>query len=324
MPGNGLKAKIDRFQQAHRIPAFSYGILKKYGDDQGGYLAALITYYGFLSIFPLLLAFFTIAAWVLKGRANTLHTLAHHLGSYPIIGQAVNSLASHTLSGSVLALVIGLLGLIFGAQGLAQTLIFVCDQIWNIPFFERIGTVAKYLRGLSWYVIFGLGVLATTFLNSLSNVLNWGPAGPYLAALPALVLNMVLFAISFRMLTAKSVPTRALLPGAAVSGLIWTILNSAGIGLTRQLQHTNPLYGSFAGVLGLLAFIYLNARLTLYAAEGNVVGHERLWPRSLSQDTPTEADKRQQENLAKREAHSPEASVTVKVGATSGAGEGTG
>ncbi|MCL2395769.1 MAG: YihY/virulence factor BrkB family protein [Acidimicrobiaceae bacterium] len=311
--GNGLKAKIDRFQQEHTVPAFVYGIVKKYGDDQGSYLAALITYYGFLSIFPLLLAFFTIAAWVLKGRESTLHTLEHHLGSYPIIGQAVTSLAGHTLSGSVLALVVGLVGLILGAQGLAQTLIFVCDQIWNIPYHERISTLPKYLRGIEWYAVFGLGVIASTFLNSLARVLNWGPAGPYVAALPALVVNIVLFAISFRMLSNKAVPTRPLLPGAAVSGLIWTLLNTAAIGLTRHLANTNPLYGSFAGVLGLLAFIYLNARLTLYAAEANVVAHDRLWPRSLSRDTPTEADKRQLENTAKRESRNPDATVSVEV-----------
>lgn len=313
MPANGLKTKIDRFQQGHAVPAFAYGVVKKYGEDQGGYLAALITYYGFLSIFPLLLAFFTIAAWVLKGRTNTLHTLEHHLGNYPIIGQAVTSLAGHTLSGSVLALVIGLVGLVLGAQGLAQTLIFVCDQIWNIPYHDRIGTVQKYIRGILWYAVFGLGVLGSTFLNSLSRVLDWGPAGPYLAALPALCVNILLFSVSFRFLSHRSVPTRALLPGAAVSGLVWTIINTAAIGLTRNLANTNPLYGSFAGVLGLLAFIYLNARLTLYAAEGNVVGHERLWPRSLSKDTPTEADKRQLENTAQRESRNPEATVSVEV-----------
>jgi YihY family inner membrane protein len=313
MPDNGLKAKVDRFQQAHRIPGFVVGIVKKYGDDQGNHLAALITFYGFLSIFPLLLAFFTAAAWVLKGHANTLHTLERHLGTYPIIGQAVTSLAGHHLSGSVLALVIGLVGLILGAQGLAQTLIFVCDQIWNIPYHERIGTFPKYLLGMSWYAIFGLGVIGSTFLNSLSRVLNWGTAGTYLALLPALVVNMVLFAISFRMLSNKSVPTRPLLPGAAVSGLIWTLLNSATIGLTSRLAHTNPLYGSFAGVLGLLAFIYLNARLNLYAAEGNVVRYERIWPRSLNRDTPTEADIRQLENAAKRESRNPEATVSVEV-----------
>ncbi|MBO0692084.1 MAG: YihY/virulence factor BrkB family protein [Acidimicrobiaceae bacterium] len=313
MPGNGLKAKIDRYQQAHAVPGFIYGVVKKYGEDQGNYLAALTTFFGFLSIFPLLLAFFTVAAWVLKGRTDTLHTLEHHLGSYPIIGQAVTSLAGHTLSGSVLALVIGVVGLILGAQGLAQTLIFVCDQIWNIPYHERIGTVPKYIRGIVWYTVFGIGAIASTFINSLSRVLNWGPAGAYIAALPALAVNIVLFFISFRILTNRSVPSRALFPGAAVSGVVWTIINSAAIGLSGLLHNTNPLYGSFAGVLGLLAFIYLNARVTTYAAEANVVAHERLWPRSLSRDTPTEADKRQLESTAKRESRNPEAHVSVEV-----------
>jgi uncharacterized BrkB/YihY/UPF0761 family membrane protein len=306
-----IKAQIDAYQQRHRMPAFAYGILKKYGDDQGGYLAALITYCGFLSIFPLLLAFFTLATWVLKGHAKTLRTLEHHLGTYPIIGQAVTSLANHTLSGSVFALLVGVIGLIFGAQGLAQTLMYANNQVWNIPYPERPSKLPVMARGLSWYAIFGLGAIGSTFLNSLSSVLNWGPAGPYLAALPALAVNVALFAVSFRLLSPPVATRRALLPGAAVAGLIWTVLNGVGVGLTHRLAHANPLYGSFAGVLGLLAFIYLTARLTLYCAEANVVAAEHLWPRSLLTDAPSDADRRQLENVAKRENRNPEATVKV-------------
>jgi uncharacterized BrkB/YihY/UPF0761 family membrane protein len=308
-----LKARIDAYQQGHRVPAFAYGVVKKYSDDQGGYLAALITYYGFLSIFPLLLAFFTIATWVLKGHAHTLHTLEHHLGNYPIIGQAVTSLANHTLSGSVLALVVGVVGLIFGAQGLAQILLYVNNQVWNIPYPDRPSKLPAMARGLSWYVIFGIGAIASTFLNSLSSVLDWGPAGPYIAALPALVVNVALFTMSFRLLSPAAANLRALLPGAAVAGLIWTVLNGVGVGLTHRLAHANPLYGSFAGVLGLLAFIYLAARLTLYCTEANVVAAEGLWPRSLLKDAPADADRQQLENVAKRENRHPEATVKVEV-----------
>jgi membrane protein len=104
-----------------------------------------------------------------------------------------------------------------------------------------------------------------------------------------------------------------LLPGAAVAGVIWTALNGVGVGLTHRLAHANPLYGSFAGVLGLLAFIYLTARLTLYCTEANVVAAEHLWPRSLLKDAPTDADRQQLENVARRENRNPEATVKVEV-----------
>jgi YihY family inner membrane protein len=319
---DGPLNRLDRFQQAHRSTAFGYAVLKKYGDDRGGYLAALIAYYGFLSIFPLLLAFFTVTAWVLAGHDGALHTLEVHLSSYPIIGQAVTSLAKHTLSGSVLALVVGVVGLVFGAQGLAQSLMYAMDEIWNVPVTDRPGYFPRLLRGLGWYAAFGLGAVASTFLNSLSSVFDWGPAGPVLAAIPALVVNVGLFTMSFRVLSPKRIEWRTLLPGAAFGGLVWTILNGVGVGLTHKLTHVNPLYGSFAGVLGLIAFIYLTARLSLYAAEANAVRANHLWPRSLVKATPSPADHQQVVDLAKREARRDDASVTVEFSsATPAAGD---
>lgn len=311
MADGGIKKKIDDFQQGHPPLAFVYGIVKKYGDENGGNLAALITYYGFLSLFPLLLAFFSIAAFVLKGRAGTLHTLETHLGAYPIIGPAVMSLSNHQSGGSILAVIIGLLALIWGAQGLSNTLIFVNDEIWHIPYTDRSGKVTKLLRGYGWYAVFGIGALVSTFLSSLSRVFHLGAVGPYFSVLLALILDVTIFVVSFRLLTHRDVPTKSLWRGAAIAGLIWTVINRAGLGLVSQLSGSNPLYGSFASVLGLLAFIYLNARLTLYCAEGNVVGAEHLWPRSLDKETPTDADTRQQENLAKREVRTESAKVTV-------------
>jgi YihY family inner membrane protein len=310
---SNLEARLDRFQQGHRASAFTYAVVKKYGDDQGGYLAALIAYYGFLSIFPLLLAFFTVAAWVLRGHAHTLRTLERNLGTYPIVGQAVTSLANHTLTGSILGLVVGVVGLVLGAQGLAQTLLYVNNQVWNVPYPDRLGYLPQLLRGLGWYVTFGVGIVVSTFLNSLSEVLDWGPAGPVLAGLPALVVNVVLFSLSFRLLSPRSAGTRVLLPGAAVAGLVWTVLTGVGVDLTHRLAHADPLYGSFAGVLGLLAFVYLTARVTLYAAEANAVAAGRLWPRSLLGDSLSDADRRQLANLASRENRSSQATIRVEV-----------
>jgi YihY family inner membrane protein len=307
-----MLARVNAFQEAHTPLAFAYAVQKKYGDDRGGYLSALVAYYGFLSIFPLLLAFFTIMAWVLRGHAGTLHTLEVHLRTYPIIGQAVTSLANHTLTGSVLALVVGLVGLVLGAQGLAQTLMFVMDQVWNVAVPDRPGYVARLSRGLGWYSVFGIGVVGSTFLGSLSSIFDWGPAGAFLAAVPALVVNIVLFALSFRLLSPRTVPWRAMLPGAAVGGLVWTVLNSVGIGLTHRLAHANPLYGSFAGVLGLIAFLYLTARLTLYAAEANAVYTNHLWPRSLVSASLSAADRSQVTDLAQREARVSSAQVSVE------------
>lgn len=300
-PLPGILAWLDELQRNHRPLAFGFAVNKKYGDDRGGYLAALITYYGFLSIFPLLLTFFTIVAYTLPPHGNTIKSLTKHLGSYPIIGPSITSLSQSSLHGSVVALVVGLLGLIWGAQGLAQTLQFSMNEVWSVAGKDRPGFVPRLVTGLEWYATFGIGFVASTFVSSLGAVLNWGPAGPFLAALPALVINIGLFVVSFRVLSPKTAPTRRLLPGAVFAGVIWTVLTTVGISLLQQMSHANALYGSFGVTLGLLAFLYLAARITLYAAEANVVAAKHLWPRSLRNPPLVEADKRQLEAMAQRE-----------------------
>jgi YihY family inner membrane protein len=314
-----ILTRLDDFQQNHRPVAFGFAVNKKYGDDRGGYLAALITYYGFLSIFPLLLAFFTVVAYTLSPHSHTVTVLSNHLGSYPIIGPSIASLSHSSLHGSVVALVVGVLGLIWGAQGLAQTLQHSMYEVWNVPGRERPGFLPRLIKGLEWYATFGIGFVASTFVNSLGSVLNWGPAGPYLAALPALVINIALFIVSFRVLSPKAVTVRQLAPGAVFAGFIWTVLTTVGINLLRQMSHANALYGSFAATLGLLAFLYLAARLALYAAEANVVAAKHLWPRSLRNPPLIEADKRQLEELAQREerVHDQVVAVEFEAGADS-------
>ena len=52
--------RVDAVQQRHKPAAFSVGLIKKYGDDNGGVLAANLAHSGFVSLFPLLLV---LATW---------------------------------------------------------------------------------------------------------------------------------------------------------------------------------------------------------------------------------------------------------------------
>ena len=56
--------RVDRFQQSHKPLAFTFGVVKKYGDDRGSQLAGLVAFYGFLSFFPLMLVLVTVTAFI--------------------------------------------------------------------------------------------------------------------------------------------------------------------------------------------------------------------------------------------------------------------
>lgn len=295
-----LVRHLDDLQRRWRAPSFVWAVQKKFGDDRGGYLCALITYYGFLSIFPMLLAAFTVVAYVLAGHQSAISSLERHVGQYPVIGSAATDLAGKSLRGSPLALAVGVLGLVWGAQGLAQAVQFSTAQMWNVPRGDRPGFLPRLLTGLSWYAVFGIGVVASTFVSSLGSVLGWS-GGPVLSTLIVIVFDVGLFALSFRLLSPAGTAWASVLPGAAIAGTVWAVLTGVGVGLAHHLAHVNSLYGTFAPVLGLLAFIYLMARISVLSLEANIVWNQRLWPRSLTDERPTEADLAQVKSLTRRE-----------------------
>jgi uncharacterized BrkB/YihY/UPF0761 family membrane protein len=170
--------KLDQFQQQHRLAGFAFGVVKKYGDDRASSLAALVTYYGFLSVLPLLLVFFTVVSYVLPHYPGTQRRLeSSAFSQFPVIGDQLKSQVGHPLHGSLVALIVGILGLLWGALGVSQILQHAFHEVWNVPGKDRPNFVARLVRGVSLFGVLGLGVAATTAVSSLGSALNWGPLG---------------------------------------------------------------------------------------------------------------------------------------------------
>jgi len=299
--------RIDAWQQRHRSTAFAFGVIKKSGDDRAGSLAALIAYYGFLALFPLLLLLTTAVGFVLEHHpAAARAVLNSALADFPIIGDQLRE-SVHPLRGSGFALAIGIAGLLWGSLGVTQVAQHAMAQIWNVPGVERPGLAARLLRGLTLFVLIGLGVVASTLLSLLPSAVVASVAAMALA----IGLNVGLFLVGFRILTVPAVPTRLLVPGAVLGGLGWSALQAfGGYLLIHQLRHASQVYGFFASVLGLVSWLQLSAQLTLVAAELNVVKARQLWPRSIVQPPLVEADRRALDLIARQEERRPEQSVT--------------
>jgi inner membrane protein YhjD len=304
--------RLDQVQQRHRLPAFVVGVVKKFGDDRGGALAALITYYGFLSLFPLLLVFYTVMAYVLSSSSQRqLKTSV--LSQFPVIGPQLLRNTDHPLHGSPLALIVGVLALLWGALGVSQILQHTFQEVWNVPGKSRPGFVTRLLRSVTLFGALGLGILATTAVSSMGTALDWGPLGSVLAALPALAVNVGLFMVMFRILSPPDVASRDLLPGVVFGSVGWQVLQTVGINLvSHQLKHTSQVYGVFGLVLAMLSFLYLAAQVTVYAAEINVVRARHLWPRSIVQPPLTEPDRQALSEIAGREERRNDEEVTVR------------
>jgi YihY family inner membrane protein len=260
--------------------------LYKYADDQGGYLAALITYYGFLSLFPLLLLLSSVLGFVLRGDPGLQQRIIHSaLAQFPVIGHDLGQPGK--LGGEGAGLVIGLLGTLYGGLGVAQAGQNAMNTVWAVPRNHRPNPLASRLRSLLLLCTVGLGVLATTVVSALGS--SAGAFGAELGvglkiALTVLSvgLNVVLFLIGFKLATAADIGTRRLVPGAAAAAICWQLLQSFGTAYVGHVvKHASATNGVFALVLGLIAWIYLGAAVVVMCAEVNVVRDKHLYPRSL-------------------------------------------
>jgi len=307
----------DELQQRRAWLAVPVAVWKKFGDDSAGNLAALIAYYAFVAIFPLLLVLITVLDIVLKNNPGLHHRLlTSALGHFPVIGPQLGSI--HPLRQTGLALVIGLLGTFIGARSVATAMQNALNSVWEIPIARRPGFPWSWLRSFGLILVIGLGLTGTTILSGLASgaghVLS-GFAAHLAAIVVSLLLNIGFFWLAFRLGTAREIGWRQLRLGAVIGAVIWQVLQSVGgYFVSHQLAHTSSAYGTFAVVLGLIAWLYLEAELTLYAVEINVVLTYRLWPRSIAPPPYTEQDRRAFQLYAQVQKRSEEMDIVVGVG----------
>jgi membrane protein len=303
--------RFDRFQQGHKGLAIPFAVVKKFGNDQAGSLAALVAYYAFFSLFPLLLVMVTILGFVLHGDASAQKSVESSvLGQFPIIGKEIQL---HSLKGSVVALMIGLVTSLLAGLGVTQAAQNALDRVWAVPYKDRPNFLQSRLRGLGLLASLGLLFLAATIASGLVSGGLGGPLTKVAGIVISLLLNFGLFFASFRLMTSRSIPRRDLRTGVIVAGVMWEILQVVGgYYIGHVLKKQSGTGAQFGLVIALLVWLHLGAQITLYAAEINVVVTRRLWPRSLFGPPDAPADKRTLRALAKVEERSQEQKVDVE------------
>lgn len=284
-PIEGRLQAADRFQQRHRVLAFPVAVWSKFNDDQAGNLAALISYYAFAALFPLLLILVTVLNIVLKNSPSLRDNLLKSaVAQYPVIGPQIKA-SLGTIPGTGLPLLIGVVLLLLGSRGVAGAMQNALCEVWSIKKEDRPVFPVSQLWSFALVFTVGTGFVVTTFLSGVAggvgNLINGAVAYVGTVAV-SLILNIGMFWLTFKMATAWQVPWRQLRTGAVLAAVCWQVLQSVGgYFVGHQLNRASELYGTFGIVLGLLAWLFLQAKMTLYAAEVDVVLARRLWPRSI-------------------------------------------
>ncbi len=284
------------FQQRYRPLAFTVAVIKKYNEDEAGYKAALLTYYGFLSLFPLLLVLTTVTDNLVGSNSELGRTIIHGITNYfPLLG---NQLSSHVqgLHKNGLALLVGILFTLYGTRGVAGAFRHGVQSIWLVPKSQPDNFPSSILRSFSLIIVGGFGFILASVLSGIAAGAGHGS----LFRGASVVVNVFILYWLFRFLLKFSLPrhvTARETHSAAVTAAIGLVLLQT-LGtylLARELKSLDALYSYFALSLGLLFWIYLQAQILYYAVEIAVVSSKRLYPRSLSPEYPTPADSRLKE-----------------------------
>lgn len=275
--------KIDAYQQRHHLTGFSYAVVKKYGEDETGYWAALLTYYAFLSLFPLLMVVTTIANNVVGGHPELENTVINGVTDYfPVLGIRLSD-HINALHRNGIALVVGILFTVYGTRGVAEVFRSGLRKVWGAEKEPKDGFPLNLIKSLGIIVIGGLGFLAASILAGLTAAAGhgWGFRGL------SIVINLAILFWLFNFLINACLPRHVTLKetrvGAAWAAIGLVLLQSlGGYILARELRNLDALYSYFALTLGLLFWIYLQAQIIYYANQIAVVSSKKLWPRSFS------------------------------------------
>ena len=202
----------------------------------------------------------------------------------------------------MLALIIGVIGSLWGGLGVTNAAQNAFDRVWAVPFKDRPDFIHARLRGLLLLASLGTLFVASAGVTGIVTSVFGGVLAKIGGYAISLVLNFGLYVAAFRFLTAATIPTRCLWLGSAIAAVFLEILTLVGSYYVKHtVSHAHETYGIFATVIGLIVWLHLLAQMTLYAAEINVVVVRGLWPRSLLGPPEAPADQETLAALAKVE-----------------------
>ena len=304
--------RFDGWQRRHAAAALPIAVARKFLDDRASNLAALIAYYAFFSLFPLLLVLISALGFALEGDpALRDEVVDSALSRIPVVGAQLDD-EIEPLTGNTVALVVGLAGALWAGLGVTVALGRAFERIWDVPRLEQRGGIATRLRGLAVLALIGVVLVGATAVTGFTVGGRPGEGAQRVGALAAaLAGNLAGFFAVFMLLTGRAVRARALLPGVLVASIGALLLQAVGAWyVDAAVARASDTYGTFALVIGLLSWFWLGSHVLLVAAELNVVLARCLWPRALS-TTLFPADRRALDESARSARRDPRQRIAV-------------
>ncbi|MBV9832194.1 MAG: YihY/virulence factor BrkB family protein [Marmoricola sp.] len=317
----GVVGAVDRTQRRHPVLGLPLAVLYKFFDDQGNYLAATMTYYGFVAIFPLLLLATSILGFLFQGSESVRTWVVEStLRNFPIVGDQLGTPAG--LQGSVGAVVVGGLIALYGAMGLGQSIQNAMFVVWSVPRNSRPNPVKLRVKSLLLLLFSGLALVTITAVSLIGRQTDSlgqqvGPALGWLISVVNIALIALVLTFLLRLAAADGLSWKRAAPGGIFIALLWQVVQQVSASyLARMTHETSSMNKTFGLVLGIVGITFVTANIGVLGMELNVVLARRLWPRALL--TPftdevelTHADREAYTSYARAQRHKGFEQVTV-------------
>lgn len=266
------KGTVLRFRRRSKRFDFVMVAIEGFIRHKTGRNAALLAHYGFLSVFPLLVVMTTILGFVLEGDSTFRADITDSVfANIPFIGKQLKEDPSK-LHGNAVVLIVGLAAALW-----AGTKAFVAAQnamndIWEIPESARPNLAQARLRALLAIGVVGLAQVASAVATGIIGVSGVSWLNRILLAIATIAVNIGVLMAAYRVLTARRLTARQLLPGSIGAGLAFSALQLIGTTIVqRAIKNASPVYGDFATVIALLTWLSLHAVVSLLGAEVNAM-----------------------------------------------------
>lgn len=314
----GIVGRIDGFQRRHPVIGFPLAVVYKFFDDQGNYLAAMMTYYAFVAIFPLMLLGTSILGFVLGAKPEWQEDILNSaLAQFPIIGDQLGR--PEGLTGSAAGIAFGTLAALYGSLGLAQSLQNAMHVAWSVPRNSRPNPLYARVKSLLLLVTAGAALLSVSVVSTIASATTafFDVSLKWLLTVVTVLIVGTMLTVLFRFAATGQHSFRRAAPGGFALALMWQGLQLLGVLYVGEvLVDTSSMTKTFGLVLGLVGFLFIGAVMAVLSMEINVVIARRLYPRALL--TPftdavelTPADRRAYASYARMQRHKGFETVSV-------------
>lgn len=277
--GHRLRAALVETRVGKSLPVrLVVRVVQEMGADDASHMAASVSFYAVLSIFPLILALTAIVGWIAGSQNREDELVEFIVGSLPgseqFVRESVDGVRRLRAAASVLAVV----GLLWSASAVFGSITRVINRAWDVsenpPFYKD--KPRQLLMALGVGFLFAVSISLTSFVQwastieaggqTVSDILG-GQVVAVILRLPALIISFSIFMAIYKLLPNTKTYWRFVWVGALLAAFLFEVSKGLFIWYLENFAQFDQLYGNLASVVILMVWTYICAMILIIGAE---------------------------------------------------------